>query len=39
MESKCRDRMHVCDGKAAKFIGEHEHAPNGQRKHVLDVFA
>ena len=38
-ETKCKARMHVSNGKAVKFIGEHNHVPNDQRKKVLDVVA
>ena len=38
-ETKCKARMHVSNRKAVKFIGEHNHVPNDQRKKVLDVIA
>lgn len=38
-ENKCKARIHVRNSKAVKFVGDHNHAPNGQRKLVLDTCA
>ncbi len=36
-KNRCRARIHVRNGRVMKNVGHHNHAPDGQRKQVIQV--